>query len=90
MEWFFILLLILGPRSLRIVRAGQDPLPGEKVLRKTKYRYGSAAMLIPAMTLFLVLVCIGFSIWGSFQVDALASNIPPCSEQQKSELGIND
>jgi len=90
LSFALILLLILGPRSLRIIRAGQDPLPGEKVLRKTRYRYGRAAMLLPAMTAILVLVCIGFSIWGGFQVDKLTGNIPPCSERQKTELGIND
>ena len=81
-----IVLLIMGPRSLRIIRAGQDPLPKEKVLRKTKYRYGPAAMWFPALTLVVVTAFIGISIWGSFQVGKLTTHIVPCNEEQKNDL----
>lgn len=85
-----LLALLLGPRSLRILRAGQDPLPGEKVLRKTRYRHGSRALLLPAILLLLLLALLAMALWGSFQVDKLAHHVVPCSEQQKSELGIGD
>lgn len=85
-----LLALLLGPRSLRILRAGQDPLPGEKVLRRTGYRYGLKALLLPVTLLVLLLALLGMSLWGSFQVDKLARHVVPCSEEQKSELGIGD
>ena len=85
-----LLTLLLGPRSLRILRAGQDPLPGEKVLRRTRYRYGIRALPLPAVLAALLLVLLAMSLWGSFQVDKLARHVVPCSEQQKSELGIAD
>ncbi len=83
-----LLLLLLGPRSLRIVRTGQDPLPGEKVLRKTRYRYGKSALLFPLATLAILLACMAMASWGAFQVDKLVRDIVPCSEQQQSDLGI--
>ena len=79
--------LLFGPRSLRIIRAGQDPLPGEKVLRKTRYRYGKMAWLTPIFTVLLVLVFIGFAVWAAPQARELGRNPVPCSEQQKLELG---
>ena len=85
-----VLLLLLGPRSLRIVRTGQDPLPGEKVLRKTRYRYGIKALLVPLTLLIMLLALVGMSIWGSFQVDKLTSHIVPCSEQLKADGGIDN
>ena len=79
--------LLFGPRSLRIIRAGQDPLPGEKVLRKTRYRYGKMAWLTPIFTVLLVLVFIGFAVWAAPQAGELGRDPVPCSEQQKRELG---
>jgi len=90
LSFALIVLAFMGPRSLRILRAGQDPLPGETVLRKTKYRYGRRALLFPVLTFAIVFLAVAFSIWGSFQVDKLTANIVPCSEQQKTDLGRND
>ena len=90
LSFALIALVFMGPRSLRILRAGQDPLPGETVLRKTKYRYGRRALLFPVLTFIIVLLPLAFSIWGSFQVDRLTANIVPCSEQQKIDLNRGD
>ncbi len=79
--------LLLGPRSLRIIRAGQDPLPGEKVLRQTRYRYGKMAWLTPIVMVLFVLLFIGIALWGAAQAKQIGRDPPPCSEQQKLELG---
>lgn len=85
-----VMLLILGPRSLRILKAGQDPLPGEKVLRKTRYRYGRAALRFPLVALAATLAFVGIAVWGSLQVDKMTFDIVPCSQQQKADIGIKD
>lgn len=90
LSFALIVLIFMGPRSLRVLRAGQDPLPGEKVLRKTRYRYGRRALLFPLLTLVILFLSVAFSIWGGFQVDKLTANIVPCSEQQKTDLGRSD
>ena len=73
-----LVLAFEGPRSLRVLRTGQDPLPGEKVLRKTPYRYGWRARVRP----LLLLACVGFilsaSAWGYFQARAFIASVPPC------------
>lgn len=79
--------LLFGPRSLRVIRAGQDPLPGEKVLRKTRYRYGRMAWLTPIYTVLFVIFFIGVAIWGAAQAKQINREPAPCSEQQKLELG---
>lgn len=86
LSFAIILLLLTGRRCMRVIRAGQDPLPGEKVSRPTKYRYGKAAMIMPALILFLVVVSLGFAIWGGFQVEKLTRIVAPCNEQQLIKL----
>ncbi len=78
--------LLFGPRSLRIIRAGQDPLPGEKVLRKTRYRYGKMAWLTPIFMFVFVVIFIGMAIWGAPQAEQISRDPAPCSEQQQREL----
>ncbi len=79
--------LLFGRRGLRIIRAGQDPLPGEKVLRKTRYRYGKMAWLTPMFTVLFTLYFIGLGVWGASQAEQISRDPAPCSEQQKLELG---
>lgn len=78
--------LFEGRRCLEILRVGQYPLPGEKVLRKTRYRYGRAAMMQPFVLVLLIAVLIGASIWGSFQAEKIARMIKPCSDQQLQQM----
>ncbi len=82
-----VVALALGPRSLRIIRAGQDPLPGEKVLRKTRYRYGKMAWLTPILTVLFTLYFVGMGVWGAPRAEQISRDPAPCSEQQLLELG---
>ena len=82
--------LLFGRRSLRIVHAGQDPLPGEKVLRKTRYRYGKMAWLTPISTVIFMLYFVGLGAWGATQAEQISRDPTPCSEQQKLELGLTN
>ena len=57
---------IEGVRSLKIIRLGQNPLPGEKVLRKTKYKYGVKAKIQPYIVLLVLVFLLGLGIKGIF------------------------
>lgn len=70
--------LIEGSRSMHVWKLGQSPLPGEKVLRKTRYRYGAAARLRPAVVLAMVLLLIGAAVRGGFQANRLIAAVGPC------------
>ena len=80
--------VLLGPGSLRAIRARQDPPPGEKVLRPTRYRRGTKALIRPAALLLTISFMLGVSVWGSFQAYEMTRNIAPCSDQQRLELGL--
>jgi len=81
-----VLLLLEGRRSLRILKLGQNPLPGEKVLRRTRYKYGNAARVQPLVLFVIMLLLLGMSSWGSFQVEKMHRLIPPCSDGQLGQL----
>ncbi|HKJ51894.1 MAG TPA: hypothetical protein VKB27_10320 [Gammaproteobacteria bacterium] len=70
--------LIEGARSVRVWKLGQHPLPGEKVLRKTRYRYGAAARLRPLAVFAILIILAGAAIWGGFQAPGLIAEIGPC------------
>lgn len=70
-----------GSRALRILKAGQNPLPGEMVFRKTKYKYGPKALIQP-IALSMSIICLFiFSVWGSFQAYDITQDIKPCELQ---------
>ena len=73
-------------RCLKILRVGQNPLPGEKVLRKTRYRYGRAAMIQPFVLFLAIAVLIGASVWGGFQAEKINRMVKPCSDQQLKQM----
>ncbi|MGD8349476.1 MAG: hypothetical protein PVI79_09585 [Gammaproteobacteria bacterium] len=77
--------LIEGARSIRVWKLGQHPLPGEKVLRKTRYRYGAAARLRPLAVLAILLVMIGAAIRGGFQAPRLIATFGPCENPGQSQ-----
>lgn len=81
-----LILLLEGRRSFRVIRSAQNPLPGEKVFRKTRYKYGRAAMIQPIMLLLVTVAIIGVSIWGSFQAEKITRSIAPCSDEQMRQL----
>ena len=74
-----LILLFEGRRGLRVLRVGQYPLPGEKVLRKTRYRYGTAARIRPLLLLLCVCFMLAMSAWGYLQATALIGQIAPCA-----------
>ncbi len=78
--------LLEGKRCLRILRIGQSPLPGEKVFRKTRYRYDRAAMIQPFVLLLAIAVLIATSVWGGFQAEKITRMIKPCSDQQLQQM----
>jgi len=77
------LFAIEGPRSIKVIRQGQNPLPGEKVLKKTKYKYGRSAKFKPYVFFFLLLFLLGFGVRGVFWANDIIynpeNNPPPCS-----------
>jgi len=81
-----VLLLLEGRHSLRILKLGQNPLPGEKVLRRTRYKYGNAARVQPLVLFAIMLLLLGISIWGSSQAEKMSRFIPPCSDSQVGQL----
>lgn len=78
--------LIEGRRSLRVWRLGQSPLPGEKVLRKTRYRFGTAARIRPLATFVIVALLAGIAIRGGIEARDLARQIGPCAESAHSRM----
>jgi hypothetical protein len=57
---------IEGRRCIKVIQVGQNPLPNEKVLRKTKYKYGSRAKIQPYAVLLILLFMLGLGIRGIF------------------------
>jgi hypothetical protein len=76
--------LIEGSNCLRVWRLGQSPLPGEKVFRKTRYRYGAAARIRPMVIFALIAILVGVAIRGGFVARELARRIGPCEETAES------
>ncbi|MDH3389958.1 MAG: hypothetical protein OEN02_18890 [Gammaproteobacteria bacterium] len=85
-----LILALEGRRCIRVLRIGQNPLPGAKVLRKTRFKYGNAARVQPTLLFAVLLVLAGFALWGSFQVEKINRMIPPCSSEQLLELEKSD
>lgn len=81
-----LIFLTEGLRSLRVIRLGQNPLPGEKVFKKTKYTYGVRAKIKPYIVLFLVVFFVIFSIKGVFWANEIIYrtdvNLPVCDGPQ--------
>ena len=79
------LFAIEGPRSFKVIRLGQNPLPKEKVLKKTKYKYGRSAKFKPYAFLLLLLFMIGLGVRGVFLANDIIynpeNNLPPCSNR---------
>jgi len=73
-----LLWLIEGRRGLRVWRLGQSPLPGEKVLRRTRYRFGAAARIRPLAVLAIIALLVGVSFRGGLEANRLLREIGPC------------
>lgn len=71
-----MLLILEGKRSINIIKLGQSPLPGEKVLSPTKYIYGTQAKLKAYLFFAIMLLVLGLSVQGYFWVQPLIIKIP--------------
>lgn len=78
-----------GRRAIKIFRLGQSPLPGEKVFKKTKYRYGYKAKIQPVAIFCVLGFFFVFSIWGSMQAYKITQDIKPCTQQLTTSNGQN-
>ncbi len=81
---FIIILALEGPRSIKVMKLGQNPLPNEKVFKKTKYKYGARAKIQPISTIVIAISLLIFSAWGSMQAYEITQDIQPCSQQLTS------
>lgn len=66
-----LLLVFFGKRAIQVIRTGQDPLPEEKVLRKTSYQYGFKAKLKYYLAFALTAYLFGFSIYGALSAQQI-------------------
>jgi hypothetical protein len=64
-----------GERSIKIIKLGQSPLPGEKVLSPTKYIYGTQARIKAYLYLAVILFGLGSSVAGYFWAQPFITKI---------------
>ncbi|KAA3642122.1 MAG: hypothetical protein DWP95_05560 [Proteobacteria bacterium] len=57
------LIVTEGPKSWWVFRSKQTPLPGEKVMRPTRYRYGTRALWRPFGFLLVVILLLALAVW---------------------------
>lgn len=65
-----------GSRSIKVLRGGQSPLPGEKVFRPTKYRFGIRARIRPALLILTMLLLVGLALRGVFWAEETIAKLP--------------
>jgi hypothetical protein len=61
-----------GRRGLKILRDGQSPPVGAKVLRPTRIRRGAAARRIGYLNLLFFVPFLAIAVWGFFQAKSLS------------------
>ncbi|MBQ0727711.1 hypothetical protein [Thalassolituus oleivorans] len=76
-----MLFIFEGRRSLKVIKLGQSPLPGEKVFKKTMYTYGYKAKIQPVFVFLFIGLCITSSLWGAIQAHKLTQDVKPCEQQ---------
>lgn len=81
--------MIEGRRSLRVWRLGQSPLPGEKVLRKTRYKFGSAARMRPLAVFALLALLLAIALRGGFTAAGLVRVIGPCDSPNLGQASMD-
>lgn len=70
-----------GVKAIEVIKVGQFPLPGQKVLKTTKYKYGKAARIHGAILIAMVVFLLGFSVWGFMQAKQITQDIKPCESK---------
>lgn len=70
-----VMVIIEGKRTVKIIKLGQSPLPGEKVLSPTKYIYGTQARIKAYLFLAIILFGLGSSVAGYFWAQPLITKI---------------
>lgn len=75
---FAILLFLLeGPNSIKIMRLGQNPVPGQKVFKPTRYKYGFRAKLKPIFLFICIAFFIGAAIKGIHSANQMIDMVNP-------------
>lgn len=73
-----------GSRSVKVIRLGQSPLPGEKVFKRTKYKYGAKAKIKPYICLAVVIYFAFLGVRGVFWENEIiydpSRSPPPCGK----------
>lgn len=69
--------VIEGPRSLKIIRLAQYPLPNEKVLGRTRYVYGARAKIRAYFFFSAIAALLSLAIVGFFMANKILSGEPP-------------
>ena len=72
-----LLLLFEGANSIKILRYGQSPLPGEKVFMPTKYVYGFRAKLKPLFLFITIVFFLGLAVKGINSVNQIINMANP-------------
>ncbi|VUD64385.1 hypothetical protein TDB9533_03302 [Thalassocella blandensis] len=78
-----VLFAVMGPNLMKSIKLSQHPLPGEKVLSKTKYIYGSQARARAYIMLFILSSTFIVAVQGFFWAKELLylllySSVPSC------------
>lgn len=73
-----------GPRSIKVIQLGKNPLPNEKVYKSKKYSYGLKARIKPFLLFVVLLFLVGLSIRGIFWANDII-DLP----KKKTPLCIN-
>ncbi|MED5239767.1 MAG: hypothetical protein VX379_09355 [Pseudomonadota bacterium] len=76
-SFVLVVLAIEGRHSLRVWQLAQHPLPGEKVLKPTRYVYGRRARLRPLMFLLVMLAVTGLAVQGLFWAGDFLDQLGP-------------
>ncbi len=67
-----------GVKAIKIIKVGQFPLPGQKVFKPTKYKYGNAARINGAILIAAVVFLFGLAVWGFGQAKEITQEIKSC------------
>lgn len=71
------LFLLEGTNSIKIIRLGQNPLPGTKVFKPTKYKYGFRAKLKPFFLIISMVFFVGLAIKGVYSASQIINMVNP-------------